>query len=917
MSAAPKRWNEISQYLEQALTLGDEDRAAWLHELRKRDAALGDELELLLEEHRAIAEEQFMEHPPIAMPLQPLLAGQTIGPYKLTGVIGEGGMGTVWAAERCDGRFRGRVAVKFLNFALHGPTGQARFAREGSILGRLAHPHVARLMDAGVSTAGQPYLVLEHIEGEQIDRYCDQHRLDVEQRLRLFVDVLSAVAHAHAHLIVHRDVKPSNVLVQGDGEVKLLDFGIAKLLEDEEHAGSATLLTCEGGGAFTPQYAAPEQLTGGTITTATDVYALGVVLYVLLTGQHPTGERTSPAELVKAITTTDPRRMSDAVAKAAQHGASETNRRTSSDRLRRTLRGDLDTIVAKALKKTAQERYSSVVAFAEDIRRYLDHRPISARPDTLPYRAAKFVRRNRSVVALATVALIAIAAGVAGTLVQARKAREERDFAFRQLSRAEAINDLQNYVLSNAAPSGKPFTVTELLGRAEHIVEREQGDPATHVRLLISIGGQYKAADQYKKSQQMLQEAYRLSKNIAEPAIRASAACQLGQAVSRSGDDARAEALWKEGLNALPENPLYTLERVSCWLRGSEIAINAQRSDEAVTRALTARQLLTQSPVHSDPEDLGSIIVLASAYNHAQRRGEAIAAYKLASERLKSLGRDDTEMASSMLNNWGLTLLRAGQPLQAETIFQRVLEIDRDGSGESSVTPTTLSNYAYVLYQLGRLDRAADYAERAYTKAVASGDEMAAGQALMHRARIYRAKGDPARSAEMLSEVRSRLEGKARPGALPFAVLAAELALNARAAGDLRKAKRLIDDAINTMEALGRAGRGSPEYEGKMLTQRSEIEFQLGQTADAVADASRGLPMVQQASVPGGSSVDVGRANLVLGRGLQAQGKSEPAQAALRSAAENLEATLGLDHPDTVEARQLAGLRSQPRSSRP
>src|SRR5438552_4753893 len=223
-------------------------------------------------------------------------------------------MCSVWLARRSDGRFEGKVAVKLLNAALVGRAGEERFRREGDILARLTHPHIARLIDAGVSATGQPYLVLEFVEGERIDHYCDDRRLDVAARLRLFLDVLAAVGHAHANLIVHRDIKPSNVLVAGDGSVKLLDFGIAKLLEDEAQAGEATELTREAGRALTPEFAAPEQVLGAPVTTVTDVYALGVLLYVLLGGQHPAGESThSAAELIKAIVDESPTRLSNAV----------------------------------------------------------------------------------------------------------------------------------------------------------------------------------------------------------------------------------------------------------------------------------------------------------------------------------------------------------------------------------------------------------------------------------------------------------------------------------------------------------------------------------------------------------------------------------------------------------------------------
>ena len=280
----------------------------------RQNPTLVNHLEALLHEHRALVEEGFLERQSVHFPSGATLAGQSLGGYRLVSQIGQGGMSSVWLAVRSDGRFERRVAVKFLNVSLIGNDGEARFKREGKILGLLVHPHIAELLDAGVSPAGQPYLVLDHVEGDHIDRYCDDHRLDIRARLVLFLDVVEAVAAAHANLIVHRDLKPSNVLVREDGEVKLLDFGIAKFLESEEHGAGQTQLTVEGGRAMTPQFAAPEQLKGEAITTATDVYALGVLLYLLLTGQHPSGPGPyTLTDLIRSIVDTEPGRPSDAV----------------------------------------------------------------------------------------------------------------------------------------------------------------------------------------------------------------------------------------------------------------------------------------------------------------------------------------------------------------------------------------------------------------------------------------------------------------------------------------------------------------------------------------------------------------------------------------------------------------------------
>src|ERR1043166_8961229 len=242
MSPASDNREAISRYLDRALDMTAAAREAWLRDLRLREPAAAAAIDALLDEHTALAAEHFLEEGAIPAPFAPTLAGQSVGAYTIVDRIGEGGMGTVWLASRSDGRFERHAAVKFLNFTVIG-RGDQRFRREGTILGRLTHPHIAQLLDAGVTAAGQPYLVLEHVQGVSIDRYCDDHNLDVEARVRLFLDVLSAVAHAHANLIVHRDIKPSNVLVDAAGAVKLLDFGIAKLLENEEQPNAATMLT--------------------------------------------------------------------------------------------------------------------------------------------------------------------------------------------------------------------------------------------------------------------------------------------------------------------------------------------------------------------------------------------------------------------------------------------------------------------------------------------------------------------------------------------------------------------------------------------------------------------------------------------------------------------------------------------------
>ncbi len=443
-------WQRLSPHLDDLLDLPAAERAAHLAALRAQDPAEGarmaDELAALLQRMGDMAQQSFLETP--ALPPPTGLAGQAVGAYTLVREIGRGGMGSVWLAQRSDGRYQGQVAIKFMQAALLRPGDIERFVREGQLLARLDHPHIARLLDAGVGPshgqhAGQPYLVLDYVDGQPIDAHCQQRQLDTPARVRLMLQVLAAVAHAHSRLILHRDLKPSNILVTADGQPKLLDFGIGKLLADAEAptpastAPSATPanphdeLTRRAGLAFTTRYAAPEQLLAQEVTTATDVYTLGVLLYGLLGGGHPTElPGAPPVEQMRAVTEHEPRRLSDAVLRqggAHTDPSAKAQAQAQAKAQAALLRGDLDSIVARALKKKPAERYANAAALADDLRRWLDHEPVVARPDRAGYRASRFVRRHlAAVVAAGSAGAVALMAGAGVALWQARQAQAER-----------------------------------------------------------------------------------------------------------------------------------------------------------------------------------------------------------------------------------------------------------------------------------------------------------------------------------------------------------------------------------------------------------------------------------------------------------------------------------------------------------
>jgi eukaryotic-like serine/threonine-protein kinase len=905
-------WRLLSPLLDQALALDGEARQAWI---KAQEPEIAYRLEILLLEHSVLASDGFLETGVVELPLMTAtLTGQTIGAFEVISQIGQGGMGSVWLARRNDGRFERQVALKFLNIALIGKEGEDRFKREGRILALLAHPHIAELIDAGVTTTGQPYLVLEYVDGDQIDRYCDQRQLDLPTRIRLFLQVLDAVSAAHANLIVHRDIKPSNVLVRKDGDVKLLDFGIAKLIEAENDSERQTAFTV-GGTALTPEYAAPEQLKGEAITVSTDVYALGVLLYLLLTGRHPAGEGpSSAAELVKAIVEVEPMRPSDAVAApetdSGDSAAPALLRGASAEKLRRILRGDLDTILAKALKKDPRERYASVGAFADDLRRYLKSEPIKARPDTLTYRAGKFARRHRMGLFIALLALAGVATGITGMLLQARTARIQRDLALRQLARAERMTDLNELLLSNSAPVGKPLAVDQLLEREERVIEHERNpDTANHVELQLSLGNQYSSEDENDNALRVLNAAYRVSRDLKDPSIRAKASCVLAGAMVPVGDLSRAEALYQEGLRELGNAPLYASERAACLLHGSEVAYRNGNSQEAIARARAAEQAIQRSPVQWNLEGLNILVNLATVLGDAGNFREAETIFQQASDLMTTLGYDDSQKAVKLFDDWALTLSYDGRELDAQRLYRHALDISRNDETDSAVAPDLLLNYADLLQQLGQTTEASRYFALASKKAHELNDNVLVDDTELLQAWMFTNAHAYAQATRQADELEGRLRKRYAPEHYVFAELSSVRAGIALGRGDLPSAAHFATEAVELDEASMRRIGQCAALLTALLVSRSGVDLKSGQREQAVSDARRAIKLLEDREDPSILSSNVGRAYLALALALEAEGKPDEAQLAARKAYANLQTTLGPDQPDTRSARQLTNTR--------
>ncbi|MFZ5637829.1 MAG: protein kinase domain-containing protein [Pseudomonadota bacterium] len=514
-----ERWQRLSPLLDALIELDADARKARLEALREEDPALAAELEALLaleDENEDFLAEPLVAPPPMAKP------DTLIGPYKLDRLLGEGGMGQVWLARRADGLYQRRVALKLLRPGLADPNLRQRFTRERQILARLGHPHIARLLDAGISTDNQPYLALEYVEGEPITDWCRSRDLGIEARIKLFLQVCEAVSHAHANLIVHRDLKPSNILVTPLDEVRLLDFGIAKLLDGPEPGRDNTRTEVR---AFTLHYAAPEQIRGEPVTTMTDVYSLGVVLYELLAETKPYRlKRQSDAEWEEAILLADPQRPS---ANLQREADSDPSRTAALRRRAKQIAGDLDNIALKALSKRPEHRYPSVEAMALDLHRYLEGKPVLARPQSVAYRTHKFVHRHRW--ALATTLLILLVLTTALGLVtwQAQQ-------AVREASRAQALQDFVTGLFEQAGGGGAsgPLDVRKLLDAGEERGRRELArQPLDQAELFGVIARLRLGLGDYREAERLLETQNRILLGLedAPDSLRLTSASDYGR----------------------------------------------------------------------------------------------------------------------------------------------------------------------------------------------------------------------------------------------------------------------------------------------------------------------------------------------------------------------------------------------------
>lgn len=709
MHITPEQWPTLSRLLDEALDLPRHEHEQWLARLAPADLSLQPVLRDLLARHAAAETDDFLNTLPkfsamgLHAEVRGLEPGTLIGPYRLEAEIGRGGMGVVYRAVRADGLINRPVAIKLLHPGLQGDEFVARFALERDILARLTHPNIARLYDAGLTPARQPYLALEYVAGTPIIDYSDQRRLGFMARLELFDQVLSAVQFAHANLVVHRDLKPSNILVTDTGEVRLLDFGIARLLAAGGGA-AASPLTEVGIRAMTPDYSAPEQILGGALTTATDVYSAGVVLFELLTGARPyrlaRPSRGALEEAIVELTPTSPSRVPIPVEAAVQRG-------TTPLKLNKALQGDLDTIILQCLKKKPQDRYATVDALREDLRRYRDHEPVLARPDRRWYRIGKFVTRYKLPVALASALVLAVIAGLCAALWALNSARA-------QAARAEAAKGFLVKVFSSGNPSntdGKNITASEILERGSQQMDLElQAQPLLLAELHSEISDIYSALG---ANEEMLTHA-RKSLDILnevgshDSEVYFNVLYRIGNAYMEEGHWPQARAAFQR----LRTEAAARLGAINRWEgQALEDLIEVERENGALPAAASAAaQALAVDKALFGEHSAAYLRVLGSSEQLYLDRGEPQRALEL-TRRLIALapGVPEYKLADRLMDRYMLasTLYRLQRYQESADELRRLVpDMEHNMGLGNDRTGKARNTLALDLMQLGELDEA-------------------------------------------------------------------------------------------------------------------------------------------------------------------------------------------------------------------
>lgn len=894
MAVDAARLQQLNTLLEQGLALPAEQRADWLAALPADLQPLRPTLAALLD--RAVEEtDDFLQQPvPLAEiglgdPDAPSLqAGTRIGPWRLVRELGVGGMASVWLAERAEG-IRRPVALKLPHVGWSAASVR-RVARERDILAGLEHPRIARLYEAGITDEGRPWLAMEYVQGLALDAHCRDLRCDLRTRLQLFLQVADAVAFAHGRMVVHRDLKPSNIMVTAQGEVRLLDFGVARLLQDDDEPDAQA--TRRLGVAVTPDYAAPEQADGQPATAATDVYALGVVLYGLLCGQRPYRLGSVPlSQLGTAIRQ----------ARVLPPSAHVAPQMADPHRLARALRGDLDTIVAKAMHPEPRQRYASVEALAADLRRHLAGEPVLARAPLWRYRAGRFIGRHRLGLSALTGVLLALSAGLAASTWQWREAEAQRRMATAQMARSEAAADFASTVVLNAVDRGQPVTLQALLARSERYVAATP-DPHTRAVAANTLAAWQLSQGNPAAAEQLLAQTLAALPAAFDPDLRLTLVCQHALMQHYLGLNAEAKTALQDALAALGDD---AGARSFCLLARSWVARNLNEPDDAERAARAGLAVLDAARLGFQRRRAELTGELGYAFSLQGRVAEAEAAYQSAYQQLQALGKAESHVGIDLLNDWANARSDAGDPRGSLRLREQALALARRRSVSGVDSASLLFNMAATLRILGRCPEAEPQLREALSLARQSGHAIyeVLSQVSLGSCALQGQRPDEAQ--RWVDEAWRAAGNEGRQPHTPIGealrLVQAQIALHTRA--QMPRALALVSEVIDGPG--GPAGPGAaPSATATPLAfqLRGELRTALGLLAEGRHDLDHAVALARSQTRAGRTSRIAGNAWLALGRHLRHTGDIEGARKAFEQARVQLAGALGGDHPDTLQA---------------
>lgn len=891
----PERWERAATLFAEAVLLAPEARGSFLEQACGDDPALRKEVQSLLGAHEGAAGP--LDVPPLPLRTLPdrsdvVAPGTRVGPWRIETLIGRGGSGEVYAAARADGAFEQQVAIKVLR--RESMTELQRFHAERQILARLEHPSVARLLDGGVLDDGRPYAVIEYVEGRPLIEHCRANGDGLHQRLQLFVQICDAVTYAHRNLVVHRDLKPANILVAAHGRAKLLDFGIAKLIEKISSQTAADVTRAP----LTPDYAAPEQLTGQPVTTATDVYALGVILFELLTGERPWRSDGLPLARAVKLLVNEPAPAPSRVVQAGRDAPVAA----------RALAGDLDAIVAKCLRKEPEHRYETVDALRQDIERFVRHEPVLAREHARLYVFERFMRRHRWAVAAAAAVFLSLVGALGVTLWQMNRVALERDIARRVAAREEAVR----YYLTNmfrasiADGRGEPVTAKAMLDRsAQRVLAEYRDEPRLAGKVVETLADLYGALEDVEGQVPLLEGFLAEAGPGADPEAVALARQKLANVELLRGHGARAAALLAQAEDFWARQPQrYREQRLEgMFVRGALLRTQGNLEGSIGTyRQAIAERTAFSGHVHRETANLYNS--LAISLTGAGRMDDALTAYRESLGIHQQLGQGEDLDALVMLGNTGTLAYRTGRTREAQGILKTAFEKQRVLAGDSAAVAASMGLYGATLTAFGRAAEAVPVLKEAVTLATRF---TGAGSPLSAQDRLFLADalsaagdvpGARAAVAETLALTREKF-GDAHVLTLRAQITEARLML---ALEDAARAELQLAAVVAALRKLG--ATAEPQL-AQALVSYGEALLMQSRASQAIAPLTEAVRLRER--LLWAQSWELAEARARLGEAFAIEGDARAA-ALLREAAATLHAELGSDHDQSLRAKRALEL---------